>query len=124
MDQSYTLPSLPSNSYLAAISLHLHRLADTLGLDSDSKSVVGVKKVVEEGLKSVAGWQGWVGNELGSWIGWNSVDVCLDPLSHIEIERTDSGGRERLYSKGIVLKLNLVVHQTRECWENSISLML
>jgi len=77
LSQPYTLPSLPSNSYLAAISLHLHRLADHLGLNAESREVKGLKKVVEEGLKSVAGWQGWVGQELGSWIGYDTVDVSL-----------------------------------------------
>ncbi|GAA6063077.1 hypothetical protein JCM10212_003135 [Sporobolomyces blumeae] len=67
----YTLPSLPSHSYLSALSLHLHRLASNLHLDVGSeRDVYGVKKVVEEGLKQLAGWQGWVGDELAQWIGY------------------------------------------------------
>jgi len=46
----------------------------------------GLKKVVEEGLKSVAGWQGWVGKELGSWIGYDTVDVSCYSLILRSIE--------------------------------------
>ena len=65
------LPALAPNSYLAALSLHLHRLADSLGLDPTA--VVGLKDFVEQGIKAVKGWQGWVSEELGNWIGWHDV---------------------------------------------------
>ncbi|GAA6022681.1 hypothetical protein JCM11491_000564 [Sporobolomyces phaffii] len=73
--QQYLLPPLPAHSYLAAIALHLHRLCDSLELSpEDSPAVQGLKRVVHDGLKSVAGWQGWVGKELASWIGYDPVD--------------------------------------------------
>ncbi|GAA6007343.1 uncharacterized protein JCM10292_005499 [Rhodotorula paludigena] len=80
---SLSLPSLPATSYLAAFSLHLHRLADSLGLDADSPAVRGLKELVSEGIKSVVGWQAWVGDELGSWIGWHDeprkVKAAVEP---------------------------------------------
>ncbi|KAG0661293.1 hypothetical protein C6P46_004064 [Rhodotorula mucilaginosa] len=66
------LPALAPNSYLAALSLHLHRLADSLGLDPTS--VIGLQDFVEQGIKAVKGWQGWVSEELGNWIGWHDGD--------------------------------------------------
>lgn len=69
------LPNLGENSYLSALSLHLYRLADSLGLKPDDNvHVKGLKEVVEKGLKGVVGWQGWVGKELASWIGYDQVD--------------------------------------------------
>lgn len=65
------LPALAPNSYLAALSLHLHRLADSLGLDP--AAVVGLQEFVEQGIKAVQGWQGWVSEELGNWIGWHEA---------------------------------------------------
>ncbi|GAA5968360.1 hypothetical protein JCM3765_002916 [Sporobolomyces pararoseus] len=91
--QPYNLPSLPSNSYLAALSLHLHRLADSLNLSpEESTQVKGLKKIVEQGLKSVAGWQGWVGKELASWIGYDQVDQRLYKTLPIQEEASSSGG--------------------------------
>ncbi|GAA5993323.1 hypothetical protein JCM10908_001429 [Rhodotorula pacifica] len=63
------LPHLAPNSYLAALSLHLHRLADSLGLQPSQ--VQGLNEFVREGIKAVKGWQGWVSEELGTWIGWH-----------------------------------------------------
>ncbi|GAA6005796.1 hypothetical protein JCM10207_007234 [Rhodosporidiobolus poonsookiae] len=85
---SYYLPSLPTHSYLAALSLHLHRLADSLGLDADAPAVKGLKGFVDEGLKTVAGWQGWVGDELGSWIGWEPVENKLKPAVEPKLPST------------------------------------
>ncbi|GAA5875114.1 hypothetical protein JCM1840_007259 [Sporobolomyces johnsonii] len=85
----YALPSLPVHSWISALSLHLHRMADSLGLDADSQAVVGLKAFVEEGLKSVAGWQGWVSQELGSWIGWDEIKRKVKP--GVEPIRPNSG---------------------------------
>lgn len=91
--EPFNLPSLPSNSYLAALSLHLHRLADSLHLSpEESPQVKGLKRVVEEGLKSVAGWQGWVGKELASWIGYDQVDQRRYKTLPIEESTRKSGG--------------------------------
>ncbi|GAA5936979.1 hypothetical protein JCM3775_001917 [Rhodotorula graminis] len=65
------LAPLPAHSYLAALSLHLHRLADSLGLDPDSHAVQGLQDLVDNGVKSVAGWQGWIGDELARWVGFH-----------------------------------------------------
>ncbi|GAA5856831.1 hypothetical protein JCM9279_000843 [Rhodotorula babjevae] len=65
------LAPLPAHSYLAALSLHLHRLTDTLGLDPDSPAVQGLQDLVDTGIKSVAGWQGWIGDELARWVGYH-----------------------------------------------------
>lgn len=72
--QAYTLPSLPLHSWQAAITLHLHRLASSLGLDNDSSAIVGLDEFVHA-IKSISGWAGWVGDELGSAIGWSTIKV-------------------------------------------------
>jgi len=88
LSQPYTLPSLPSNSYLAALSLHLHRLASSLQLSAEeSPQVKGLKRIVEEGLKSVAGWQGWVGKELAEWIGYDQIDNVSSLVSSVDLVR-------------------------------------
>ncbi|GAA5886635.1 hypothetical protein JCM3774_005511, partial [Rhodotorula dairenensis] len=81
------LPSLAPNSYLAAVSLHLHRLADSLGLDPSA--VVGLQDFVEQGIKAVTGWQGWVTEELGTWIGWHNPDrdhAEATVVDHLDID--------------------------------------
>jgi len=65
------LAPLPAHSYLAALSLHLHRLADSLALDPHSPAVQGLQDLVDDGIKSVAGWQGWIGDELARWVGYH-----------------------------------------------------
>jgi hypothetical protein len=62
------------HSWTAAITLHLHRLATSLGLDPNSPVVVGLDSFVQ-GLKSLDGWTGWVGEELGARIGWDKIRV-------------------------------------------------
>ncbi|GAA5935552.1 uncharacterized protein JCM15063_001072 [Sporobolomyces koalae] len=85
LSRPYTVPSLPSESYLAAITLHLHRFADSLHLSpQESTQVKGLKQVVEQGLKSVAGWQGWVGKELAGWIGYEPQDKKYRVQQQIE----------------------------------------
>lgn len=76
------LPSSVSpTSYLAAMSLHLHRLADQLGLPP--AEIQGLEELVRKGIKAVAGWQGWVSEELGNWIGWHN-------------DKDDGGGDDRV----------------------------
>lgn len=68
------------HSWTAAITLHLHRLATSLGLPLDSPVVVGLDSFVH-GLKSISGWTGWVGEELGQRIGWEGIEVStLRPM--------------------------------------------
>ncbi|BGP17314.1 hypothetical protein JCM10213_009082 [Rhodosporidiobolus nylandii] len=88
----YTLPSLPSHSYLSAVSLHLHRFASALGLSASSptfsSSILGLKEVTDEGLKSQAGWQGWVGEELGGFIGWHEKERKVKAQVEDEMGKT------------------------------------
>ncbi|SCZ89535.1 BZ3500_MvSof-1268-A1-R1_Chr9g10445 [Microbotryum saponariae] len=82
--QPYELPSLPVHSWLSAVSLHLHRLAASLGIDpKSSKAVLGLEQLTES-IKSVAGWAGWVGDELGSAIGWaplkHNFKAAVEPV--------------------------------------------
>lgn len=70
----YDLPSLPLRAWTSVVTLHLHRLADSLGLDLDSSAIWGLDTLVK-GIKSVDGWMGWVGEELGSAIGWKELKV-------------------------------------------------
>ncbi|GAA5981466.1 hypothetical protein JCM11641_004771 [Rhodosporidiobolus odoratus] len=92
---SYTIPSLSSHSYLSALTLHLHRFAASLGLDAasieNSQGVKGLKELVEEGLKSVQGWQGWVGEEVGSWIGWEDAKSKKGVKAQVEEELPGMG---------------------------------
>lgn len=79
----YTLPSLPVRSWTSVVTLHLHRLAASLGLDLDNSAIWGLDSFVE-GIKSVDGWMGWVGEELGAAIGWEGLKVsssCHSTLS-------------------------------------------
>ncbi|SCV69767.1 BQ2448_1161 [Microbotryum intermedium] len=81
--QAYDLPSLPVHSWTSAVSLHLHRLASSLGIDpKSSHAVLGLDQLTES-IKSVAGWAGWVGDELGNAIGWaqlkNNVKAAVEP---------------------------------------------
>lgn len=72
------LPALPPTSYLAAVSLHLHRLVDAVpGLEPEH--VQGLERLVQSGIKAVRGWQGWVSEELGNWIGWHDGEVQVEP---------------------------------------------
>ena len=70
------LPSLPAHSWTAAVTLHLHRLATSLGIDKQSSVVYGLDSLAH-GLKSIDGWAGWVGDELGSRIGWDKIKVSI-----------------------------------------------
>lgn len=71
--QPFDLPSLSEHSWASLVSLHLHRLASSLGYSpTDVDNFVGLDKLTES-IKSVAGWAGWVGDELGSRIGWDSL---------------------------------------------------
>lgn len=72
--QAFDLPSLPEHSWASLVSLHLHRLASSLGYDAQDKGAFpGLDKLVES-IKSVAGWAGWVGDELGSRMGWQQLE--------------------------------------------------
>ncbi|BGP41108.1 hypothetical protein JCM10450v2_005139 [Rhodotorula kratochvilovae] len=84
-----SLPALPSHSYLAAVTLHLHRLADALGLDADSPAVQGLQDLVDDGVKSVAGWQGWIGDDLARWIGYG--ENRKKPKTAVEPQFASSG---------------------------------
>ncbi|GAA5914120.1 hypothetical protein JCM6882_004931 [Rhodosporidiobolus microsporus] len=84
----YTLPSLPLTSYLSALSLHLHRFAASLGLDLESPAVEGLREFVDEGIKGVVGWQGWVSEELGEWIGWNEIRRKVKAAVEPELPKT------------------------------------
>ncbi|SGY14100.1 BQ5605_C010g06062 [Microbotryum silenes-dioicae] len=82
--QPFELPSLPVHTWTSAVSLHLHRLAASLGIDpKSSKAVLGLEQLTES-IKSVAGWAGWVGEELGSAIGWaplkNNFKAAVEPV--------------------------------------------
>lgn len=72
---AYTLPSLPLRSWTSVLTLHLHRLASSLDLDTNSNAVWGLDALVK-GIKSLDGWMGWVGEELGGVIGWDQLEVC------------------------------------------------
>lgn len=76
------------HSWTAAITLHLHRLATSLGIDPKSRVVVGLDSFVE-GLKSLDGWSGWVGEELGARIGWDSIKVCALELVKVPLLTSD-----------------------------------
>lgn len=72
--QAFDLPSLPEQSWASLVSLHLHRLASSLGYSpTDKQAFPGLDNLVES-IKSVAGWAGWVGDELGSRMGWNQLE--------------------------------------------------
>ncbi|KAK4054069.1 hypothetical protein OIV83_001094 [Microbotryomycetes sp. JL201] len=77
------LPSLPVHSWLSAVTLHLHRLTSALGIDKNSDAVYGVDSLAKA-LKSLDGWAGWVGDELGSRIGWDrlkdTVKAAVEPV--------------------------------------------
>ncbi|GAA5828166.1 hypothetical protein JCM3770_000008 [Rhodotorula araucariae] len=75
------LAALPANSYLAAVTLHLHRLADQLGLDR----VQGLQDLVDNGIKTAQGWQAAIGQDLARWIGYadprNKANAAVKPHS-------------------------------------------
>lgn len=77
---AYSLPSLPVHSWTAALTLHLHRLADSLGLDASSPAIVGLQELTQS-LKAIKGWMGWVGTELGGLIGWDELKVRPCPAT-------------------------------------------
>ncbi|KAM0789657.1 hypothetical protein ACM66B_000459 [Microbotryomycetes sp. NB124-2] len=78
------LPSLPHHSWISAVTLHLHRLTSALGIDKNSHVVYGLDSL-SNGLKSLDGWAGWVGDELGSRIGWDKLKqkykAAVEPVS-------------------------------------------
>ncbi|KAK4054287.1 hypothetical protein OIO90_003520 [Microbotryomycetes sp. JL221] len=75
------LPSLSTESWLSVITLHLHRLMSSVELEQSQ--VYGVDKLVEA-IKTVEGWTAWVGDELGSRIGWdklkNKLKTAVEPV--------------------------------------------
>lgn len=73
----YGLPALPTHSWTALITLHLHRLAAALDLDP-RRDIYGLEGFVSS-LKQMAGWSAWVGEELGSRIGWKVRSPLSDP---------------------------------------------
>lgn len=79
---AFDLPSLPVHSWTAAITLHTHRLAESLGIPPDSSMIVGLDTFVN-GLKSIDGWAGWIGDELGQRIGWDGIKVSSVRQSRI-----------------------------------------
>ncbi|GAA6044598.1 hypothetical protein JCM8097_007447 [Rhodosporidiobolus ruineniae] len=102
----FQLPALPNHSYLAALSLHLHRLADSLGIDHQQldSAVVGLRDLVDDGIKSVAGWQGWISTELGSWIGWEPAPKVTNP------QKLRPAVEPTLPSSGLLTDLDLAQH--------------
>lgn len=103
-----SLPALPSHSYLAALSLHLHRLADSLGLDPESQNpaIQGLQDLVDQGIKTVAGWQGWVGDELARWIGYHGDNSARVNKVRPAVEPPARGS-------GIVDDLDLLADEVR-----------
>ena len=72
--QAFEVPSLAEQSWASLVSLHLHRLASSLGYQAtDKQAFPGLDRLVES-IKSVAGWAGWVGDELGSRMGWKQLE--------------------------------------------------
>ncbi|KAL8286936.1 hypothetical protein RQP46_003942 [Phenoliferia psychrophenolica] len=80
----YLLPSLPIRSWTSLLTLHLHRLAGSLGLDTSNPTLVWGLDSLVTALKSVDGWAGWVGHELGNAIGWDqikkTVKAAVEPI--------------------------------------------
>ncbi|GAA5867334.1 hypothetical protein JCM8547_003310 [Rhodosporidiobolus lusitaniae] len=111
----YTFPSLPLTSYLSALSLHLHRFADSLGLSPSSSSIEGLNEFVEEGIKAVAGWQGWISEELGDWIGWEEGDKRKKVKAQVEwgTDRTGILGDEQLLDQSAATLLRELDQLTR-----------
>ena len=75
------MPSLPLRSWTSLLTLHLHRLAGSLGLDTTNPTLVRGLDSFVTALKSVDGWAGWVGHELGNAIGWDQIKVRFAALA-------------------------------------------
>ncbi|GAA5844155.1 hypothetical protein JCM3766R1_003274 [Sporobolomyces carnicolor] len=89
------VPNLNPNSYLASLALHLYRFAHSLAIDQ--AEIAGLNSIVEDGLKRVAGWQGWVGKELAGWIGYDDRRDSKYGIAAARIpESEDRTGRVRL----------------------------
>lgn len=103
-----TLPSLPLRSWTSVLTLHLTRLTNNLGLnlnlsndnnqeegeeeEDNNNNVYGLNNLIKI-IKSTQGWKGWVGEELGNSIGWNSLKVCRTfyYILFLLVERIEAG---------------------------------